>query len=84
MKTKIYSIKDTKIGYMSPIYLQNDGVAIREFSNARNSEQKNTVNTNPEDKELWALGEFDDQTGTIISDVRFIIKAEDVFTRKGE
>ena len=84
MKTKIYSIKDTKIGFMSPIYLQNDGVAIREFSNARNSEQKNTVNTNPEDKELWALGEFDDQTGTIISDVRFIIKAEDVFTRKGE
>lgn len=84
MKTKIYSIKDTKIGYMSPMYLQNDGVAIREFTNARNSEQKNIVNTNPEDKELWALGEFDDQTGTIISDVRFIIRAEDVFTRKGE
>ena len=84
MKTKIYSIKDTKIGYMSPMYLQNDGVAIREFTNARNSTQQNIVNTNPEDKELWALGEFDDQTGTIVSDVRFIIKAEDVFTRKGE
>ena len=84
MKKIIYSIKDTKIGYMSPMYLQNDGVAIREFTNARNSTQQNIVNTNPEDKELWALGEFDDQTGTIVSNVRFIIKAEDVFTRKGE
>lgn len=81
---KIYSIKDTKIGYMSPIYLQNDGVAIREFSNLRNSEQKNIVNTNPEDKELWCLGEFDEQTGIIIPSVKFLIKAEDVYTKKGE
>ena len=83
MITKIYSIKDTKIGYMSPMYLQNDGVAIREFTNARNSEQKNIVNTNPEDKELWCLGEFNDQTGVITSEVRFLIKAEDVLIKKG-
>lgn len=78
MKMKIYSIKDTKIGFMSQFNMQNDGVAIRALKNARNAEQPNDVNTNPEDKELWCLGEFDDQTGMICSDVRFIIKAEDV------
>lgn len=84
MKMKIYSIKDNKIGYMSPLYLQNDGVAVREFTNARNSTQKNIVNENPEDKELWCLGEFDDQTGVITSEVRYLIKAEDCKIQKGE
>ncbi len=78
MKLKIYAIKDTKIGYMNPFYLQNDGVAVREFTNGRNDTQKNVINTNPEDKELWCLGEYDDQTGVIISNVRFVVKAQDV------
>ena len=81
---KIYAIKDTKIGYMNPFYLQNDGVAMREFTNARNEQSKNAVNTNPEDKELWCLGEFDDQTGEIVSNIRFIVKAEDCLIKRGE
>lgn len=81
---KIYSIKDTKIGFMSPFYLQNDGVAIREFTNARNESAKNAVNTNPEDKELWCLGEYDDQTGAINSNVRFVVRAEDCLIKRGE
>lgn len=75
---KIYAIKDAKIGFMQPFYLQNDGVAVREFTNARNEVAKNIVNTNPEDKELWCLGEFDDTTGQISSEIRFLTKAEDV------
>lgn len=82
MKLNIYSIKDTKIGYMSPIYLQNDGVAIREFANLAKDVNKNIVNTNAEDKELWLLGHFDDQTGEILSEVRFIAKAVDFVTEK--
>lgn len=77
MKLNIYSIKDTKVGFMSPIYLHNDGEAIREFTNAANAKEKNLVNTNPEDKEIWKLGEFEDQTGEIKSEVRFLIKAND-------
>lgn len=82
MKLNIYSIKDTKIGYMSPIYLQNDGVAIREFANLAKDVNKNIVNTNAEDKELWLLGHFDDQTGEILSEVRFIAKAVDFVAEK--
>ena len=32
MKLKIYSIKDTKIGFMAPFYSHNDGVATRDFT----------------------------------------------------
>jgi len=81
MKLYIYSIKDTKIGFMNPFYLQNDGVAIREFTNGANDNQKNAINTNPEDKELWGLGTYDDQTGEIKSEVRYIIKANDVIVK---
>ena len=59
------------------IYLHNDGEAIREFTNAANAKEKNIINTNPEDKEIWKLGEFDDQTGEITSEIRFLIKAND-------
>ena len=77
MKLNIYSIKDTKIGYMSPLYLQNDGVAVREFSNLAQKKEPNIINTNAEDKELWLLGHFEDQTGEILSEIRFIAKATD-------
>lgn len=81
---KIYAIKDVKIGFYNPFYLQNDAVAIREFTNGRNDSQKNAINTNPEDKELWSLGEFDERTGEIKSEVRFLIKAEDCVIKRGE
>ena len=84
MKIKIYAIKDTKIGFMNPFLNHNDGTAIREFTNGANEPTKNAINTNPEDKELWALGEYDDQTGVITSNVSFLIKANDVITKKGE
>ncbi len=79
---KIYSIKDTKIGFMNPFYLQNDAVAIREFSNAALEKQPNAVNTNAEDKELWCLGSFNQETGAIISDVKYLAKAIDLIPKE--
>ena len=78
MKLKIYSIKDTKIGYMQPFYQNNEAVAVRNFSNAINSPQLNNINQNLEDMELWKLGAFDDQTGEITSEIKFVIKAIDL------
>lgn len=74
---KLYSIKDTKIGYMAPFIQQNNAVAIRTFKNMRNASQPNAVNTNPEDKELWELGIYDEETGEIKPNLVFIGKAED-------
>ena len=78
MKLGIYSVKDTKIGYMQPFYQNNEAVAVRNFSNAINSPQLNNINQNLEDMELWKLGAFDDQTGEITSEIKFVIKAIDL------
>lgn len=83
-KYKLYSIKDTKIGFMNPFLNHNDGTAIREFTNGANEINKNSINTNPEDKQLWYLGEYDDQTGIIQSEPKFLINANDVITKKGD
>lgn len=83
MKLKIYSIKDTKIGFMQPFYQANQAVAVRAFNNAVNSKEINNINQNLDDMELWELGEFDDQTGEIKSEVKFVIKANDL-VKKGE
>lgn len=79
---KIYSIKDTKAGYMNPIYMQNDEIAIRTFKKAANSKEPNVVNEFLEDKELWYLGEFDERTGIIKAvEPAFLVKAIDLIER---
>jgi len=83
MKLKIYSIKDTVVGeYQSPIYMANDGTALRAVTNAVNSAQENPVKENAVDKQLYCLGEFDTDTGVIESDVRFIAKLADLITKE--
>lgn len=75
---KLYAIKDVKIGFGQPFMAQNNAVAVRAFTNSRNATEPNVVNTNPEDKELWFLGDFNENTGEIESKVEYIVKAEDV------
>lgn len=79
---KIYSIKDTKAGYMNPIYMQNDEIAVRTFKKYANDAQPNVVNEFIEDKELWYLGEFDERTGIIKAvEPMFLAKAVDLVVR---
>lgn len=78
MTLKIYAIKDTKVGFMQPFYQTNNAVAIRSFTNAVNAEQTNNINQNLDDMELWHLGEFNDDTGEIKSDIQYLCKANDV------
>ena len=81
----VYSIKDIKIGYMDPIYMQNDDVAIRSFKKWVNDIKPNVVNEFPEDKELWFLGTFDERTGKIEGiEPEFLIKAVDCLIKRSE
>jgi len=75
---KLYALKDVKIGFMNPWPCQNDPVAIREFTRGANDTQPNSINTDIEDKELWGLGEYNDETGVITPNVRFICRATEV------
>ena len=82
---KIYSIKDVKAGFMNPIYLQNDEIAIRSIKKAANDIQPNAVNDFPEDKELWCLGTFDEDTGLISAiQPKFLVRVIDFIEKRGE
>lgn len=39
---------------------------------------QNVVADNPEDFELWCLGSYDDVTGQLVSDCKFVVNAMSV------
>lgn len=71
---KIYSVKDTKLGFTTVFTAPNNAVAIRMFADTCN--QKDTlIAQHPADFELFGLGEFDQDTGTIKPEVQFLERA---------
>ncbi len=78
MLHKIYSVFDEKANaYALPYFIASEGLALRAFSDACND--KNTsLNKHPVDYTLWCLGEYDDNSGAIISEKpRYVAKAVD-------
>lgn len=74
MKLYIYAVKDTIQGaFMNPFYLQNDNVAMRSFKNTIQSETMNQIKMNAKDMQLFKLGEYEEATGEIVSDVQFLV-----------
>ena len=78
MKVGVYSVKDTKVSFSTPFYSHSDETAIRSFAEAVNSETPNAVKQYVEDKQLYRLGSFDDDTGVITSDIAFLVYGLDV------
>lgn len=67
---KLYVIRDVLAGYgltqPAIIDLPNDQIALRVLKGScAAGAQANQFNTNPEDKEFWCIGEFDERTGRI-------------------
>lgn len=78
MKQSIYTIKDTLVGYMTPFCQPNDNYAKRAFMNAAQDTKPNNVNINPEDKELYLIGEYDDVSGKITPcEPKFLARASE-------
>lgn len=66
-KLMIYSIYDSKVKfYDRPIVMRNRGEAMRSWEQAANDE-KTSICAHPHDFALMEIGEFDDQTGQIVS-----------------
>lgn len=63
MKIKMYALKDEKVGFSSPFFGRSNEDMLRSFISTVRSERPNAFNTYPEDKYLYELGEYDDQTG---------------------
>lgn len=79
----LYTIRDVLIGFgiQSPavIDLPNDQVAKRVVAGSvAKGAQPNILNSNPEDKELWCIGSFDENTGKIVAcEPRLVCKVVD-------
>lgn len=66
MKLRMYSIKDTKSGeYHQPHHATNDVVAMRGIQSVIRS-GKTTLSQYPQEFDLVEVGEWDDETGTLI------------------
>lgn len=67
MIQKIYAVKDIVADeFQPPFFVKNDAVAIKEFGKA--CDNKETLwHQFPNDYSLYALGEFDTETGSINS-----------------
>ena len=66
MKMPVYSYRDNKVGFMSPMIDQNDDSAIRGFSYAINN-REGIMGFSPADFDLYQIGVFDSDTGIIES-----------------
>lgn len=64
MKYPMYSYRDVKVGFMPPQCDQSDQSAIRGFSFAING-NNGMMNFAPKDFDLYKVGEFDTDKGTV-------------------
>lgn len=66
---KVYSVYDEKaLVYGLPICFSTDGLALRAFADLVSNPNSN-VNKYPSDFKLYRIGEFNDTTGELISNI---------------
>jgi hypothetical protein len=62
----MFTVYDSKVGaYLQPFFMRSKGEAIRGFSQIVN-DGKSAFFTNPEDYTLFELGDYFDDTGTVV------------------
>lgn len=62
----MYSIKDAKTGFMTPVLEQNDAAALRNFAHAVN-QPDSIMHDCPNDFALFLVAKFDTDRGMIFS-----------------
>lgn len=67
MKYFVFTIRDRAVNaFMQPWFSPSDGGAIRSFTDEINrAHPDNNLNKHPEDYDLYRIGMYDDQSGTI-------------------
>lgn len=68
MNFQVYAVLDSKAGFFGqPFFAQNDGSAIRDFSDAvkDGSNPNNMWFKHPEDFSLYCIGVYDNQTAEL-------------------
>ena len=83
MKAIMYAFRDAKIGFMQPFLQQNEAVALRTLKMAVNDE-KSQIRAMADDIQLYQIGTFDDETGEVKADLKFVANAIDHKEMKGD
>lgn len=69
MRYKIVTVRDRVADvYGVPSFVLSVGAAIRSFGDEINKKDGSPLSAHPDDFDLFALGEYDDQNGEFISD----------------
>lgn len=86
MKLKIISTKDVIVGaFMQPFYQHNEQEALRNWSYSLNMAKNNPQTAvGIKDLQLWQLGEFDDETGEIRPNLKYLGKSVDYLEVQNE
>lgn len=78
MKMGLYSIKDAKTGFMTPVLEQGDAAALRNFSHAVN-QPDSIMHSYPNDFSLFKIAHFDTDKGIEpVADPVLIVDASEV------
>ena len=72
MKYGVYSIRDARTGFLPPTVDQNDSSAMRNFAHAC-MQKESLLFSHIEDYALCKIGEFDNETGTISTQLPEVI-----------
>ena len=82
MTKTLYCVRDELVSYGDPFALpgERDALARRVFKAAVNDPQPTAANQNIEDKVLFRLAKFDDQSGEIIPCKLEICRATEVLS----
>lgn len=76
MINNLYVIKDLKSTMQQPWIAKNDGEATRALQTAVESKQ-GIIGEHPTDVELWQVGTFDDITGELKNELKYICAGKD-------
>ena len=81
MQINIYAFRDAKSENLTiPFYMQNDAMAQRAFADMVN-DPEHQFGKNPEDYTLVKLGTYDDNDGTLYSDMEIVTDGLDLIRR---
>lgn len=66
MKLKIFALRDQKTdAFMNPIAMQTPGQLVRNLQDEMNKDKDGLLNQHASDFELFEVGDFDTETGTL-------------------
>lgn len=82
MIASIYAIRDKLTGYLTPTFDANDQVAMRNFAHAVQNTDT-LLHTHAADYDLYCLGTFDTETGTIMPINPQVVCTGSSFSLKG-